>query len=75
MRSLLCIDPSDGGAMSVVVGTSVQIYPHPQSMTGGPLTSTQVGLPGLGYNFKWQPVFFNQSQKALSGASIEPSDG
>jgi hypothetical protein len=27
--------------------------------------------PGLGYGVKWSPVFFNQSYKAVSGASID----
>jgi hypothetical protein len=29
------------------------------------------GIMGLGYSVKWQPAFFNQSQKTLSGASID----
>jgi hypothetical protein len=33
-----------------------------------PLAAT---LPGLGYSVKWSPVFFNQSFKAMNGASID----
>src|SRR5579864_8129003 len=34
-------------------------------------TSSAASSPGLAINVKWSPVFFNQSYKALSGASID----
>ena|ERR1700690_1320962 len=38
---------------------------------GTPGALTPPGLAGLGYSVKWSPTFFNQSQKAVNGASID----
>jgi hypothetical protein len=43
---------------------SLIIYPHPQTQPG-------LGLPGVAYTVKWTPVFFNQTFKAVNGASID----
>jgi hypothetical protein len=48
----------------------VYMYPHPQTRPGigaGP----NIGLPGVAYSQKWTPTFFNQSAKAVNGASID----
>jgi Conserved hypothetical protein 2217 (DUF2460) len=36
-----------------------------------PVYPSQTLLPGLGWNVKWTPTFFNQSYKAVNGASID----
>jgi hypothetical protein len=33
--------------------------------------NSAANFPGLGFNVKWSPVFFNQSVKTLTGASID----
>lgn len=40
---------------------TIQIYPF----------SDPNASPGLGYSVKWSPVFFNQSVKTVTGASID----
>ena len=38
-----------------------------------PIFPSQTLLPGLGYNVKWSPVYFNQSQKTMNGTSVDIS--
>lgn len=52
---------------------TLPIYPRLTPLNTGTSTPSSTYLVGLGFTQKWTPVFFNQSQKAINGASVDIS--